>query len=75
MRYVQRGIVVIQYDETKYKERPIPDKSGMLYSVIITKISDGKEVCAIHGDTILWNEFPIGNNINQSKGLTTMTIV
>jgi hypothetical protein len=75
MKSIQVGLIILAYDNNLFESKPLLDRNGFFYSVKIVRRSSGKEICSVFGTTIIWNEYPQGNNINQSKGLTTMTIV
>lgn len=75
MKSIQVGLIVLAYDNNLFESRPLLDRNGFFYSVKIVRKSNGNEICSVYGTTIIWNEFPISNNINQAKGITTMTIV
>ena len=75
MKRLQVGLIVLEFDNNLFEMKPLIGANGVFYSVRIIRKSNNVEICSVFGETILWSFFPIGNNINQSKGLTTMTIV
>jgi hypothetical protein len=75
MKSIQVGLIILAYNNNLFESKPLLDRNGFFYSIKIVRKSNGNEICSVFGNTIIWNEYPQGNNINQSKGLTTMTIV
>lgn len=69
--------IVIQYDDTVFRELYIPEASGKVAIITISKIADPNykiEINLFNGWIDWYGHFPAANNVNQAKGLTTMTV-
>lgn len=69
--------IVISYDENLFQESYLNEQSGKVAIITIYKIADPtyKIEINLHNGWIDWyGHFPTANNVNQAKGLTTMTV-
>jgi len=70
--------IVIQYDEAVFKEVYIKEAPSKKVAIVkIVKIQDANyfiEINLFNGWIDWYGHFPTASNINQAKGLTTMTL-